>query len=238
MEELKALHDRMLAEQPEGASHDAATCGLCTPGLLETASTTLTGGSVSEKTRTEDEYNKLVSEVEALKAQVAEYSATANEAEVDAKVSAATAELEQQVAALQAQLDTAVAEAETSKQQHEALVAFLEAEQAAQAEAAALEARKAERIEAVKEAAPFTDDYIAENADRWAGLSDDEFAAAINDWKAVAAKAAAAVTEKADDDKDDIVPAETAMKASADKGSNPLVEVMDLRFTGQDIRNI
>lgn len=238
MEELKAIHDRMLAEQPEGASHDASLCPFCAPAVLEAASTTLSGGSVSEKTYTEDEYNELASQVEALKAQVADLTATASEAEVDAKVSVATAELEQQVADLQAQLDTSVAEAATSKQQFESLVSYLEAEEVARAEAEALEARKSERIEAVKEAAPFSDDYISENADRWAALSDDEFAAAIEDWKTVAAKAVATVTDSVDNKKDDNIPAETAMKASADQGSNPLTEIMDLRFSGQDIRNV
>lgn len=238
MEELKALHDRMLSEQPEGATHVASECGFCTPELREAASTTLTGGSVSEKTYSETEYNELASQVEALKAQVAELTATAGEAEVDAKVSAATAELEQQVADLQAKLDTSAAEAATAKKQHDDLLAYLEAEETAKAEAAAREARKAQRIEAVKEAAPFSDEYIAENADRWAGFSDEEFAAAIEDWKTVAAKAAASVVDKADEDTDPVIPAETAMKASADKGSNPLTEIMDLRFTGQSINNI
>lgn len=237
MEELKALHDRMLTEQPEGASHDPSNCGFCTPDLLEAASTTLTGGSVSDKTYSEAEYNQLASQVEALKAQVAELTATAGEAQIEAKISAATAELEQQVADLQAKLDTSVAEAEAAKKQHEDLVSYLEAEESAKAEAAAYEARKAQRIEAVKEAAPFSDEYISENADRWAGLSDEEFAAAVEDWKTVAAKAAAKVVEKAGDE-DEGIPAETAMKASADQGSNPLAEIMDLRFAGQDIRNI
>jgi hypothetical protein len=194
---------------------------------------------VSEKTYSEAEYAQLASEVEALRARVAELSAMASEAEVEAKVSAATAELEQRVADLQARLDTTVAEAATANKQHDDLVAYLEAEDASKAEAAAFEARKAERIALVKEAAPFTDDYISENADRWAAQSEDEFAAAIEDWKTVAAKAA--VASKGDDEKkDDEIPAETAMQASADNPGtgSAMKDLMALRFAGTDIRNL
>lgn len=190
---------------------------------------------MADKTYSEDEYSVLANQVEELTAKVVELTAAAGDAEVDSRVAAAKVEAEESIAALQAQLDTATVEAETAKQAHADLIAYLEAEQVAAAEAAALEVRKAERVAQVKEIASFSDDYVDAHADRWASLPDEAFEATLEDWKAIASKAPAAKSDEGD------IPAATALTATRSgtaTKSSPLAEVLNLRATGTDIRTI
>lgn len=230
---LQALHDQLLLEKPEEASHDAAYCGFClatvTAVTAENASDLTNGGSVSEpKTYTEAEFTSAISEVADLKAQLAELTLAAGASEVDAKVAEAVAGVEATVAELQSKLDAAVLEAQAAKDELAARIAA-EAEAVAAAQAAEeLAARKETRLAQVKEHASFPEDYLAENADRFAAMSDDDFEAALADWKVVAAKPVSGE-----------IPAVTAMTAArTTDGSNPLKEVFALRSAGVDTRSI
>lgn len=185
---------------------------------------------MSDKTYTEDEYNALVAKVTDLEAKVSELTAATETSATDAAVAAAKVELEAQIADLQSKLDTATLEAEAAKKSHDDLVEYFEGEAAAIQAAAELEARKSERVAAVKEAASFPDEYLEANADRFAAMSDEQFEAALEDWKAIAPKGTA---------KDDI-PSTTAMTASRSNDSTPnvLSEVMGFRFQGVDTRTV
>lgn len=232
---LNDLHDLLLELKPEGSSHDEATCDFCLGVVNEvaSASTDSSGGSVSEKTYTEAEFNALAGEVADLKGKLVELSAAAEASNVDARIAAAKAEVEAQVADLQSKLDAAVLEAEAVKTEKEAIVAFLEGEKTAAEEAAALLARKDERLAKVKEAASFPETYLAENADRFAAMSDEAFEAALEDWKAAGVKKAEAASGAGE------IPDATAMTASrSTDGSNPLAEVLGLRFQGVDTRTV
>lgn len=186
---------------------------------------------MSEKTYTEDEYNALVAKVTDLEAKVSELTAATETSATDAAIAAAKVELEAQIADLQSKLDTATLEAEAAKKSHDDLVGYLEGEAAAIQAASELDARKTERLAAVKEAASFPDEYLESNADRFAAMSDEQFAAALEDWKTIAPKSTSA--------KDDI-PSTTAMAASRSNDSTPnvLSEVMGLRFEGVDTRTV
>lgn len=230
---LKAIHDELMERRPDDASHDAASCLFCSPGV-DTASAPSSGGSVSDKTYTEEEYNALSSQVATLEAKVVELADAAKESVVDAKVAEVKAELEAKVASVQSQLDTTTIECEAAKNERDAIVAYLEAEVASATEAAEREAKRDERVAAVKDAASFPDEYLEANADRFVAMSDEAFEAAIADWKAVAAKAPAKKT-------DETIPSATAMTAarSTDSGSTSVLsEVLGLRFAGIDTRTV
>lgn len=186
------------------------------------------------KTYSEAEYNEAAGKVAALEAKVAELSKAVEADEVAAKIAEAKAEADAQVADLQAKLDVATAEAATAKEAHESLVAFLDDTAKAEAEAAAFETAKAERIAAIKEAAPaLPEEYLTENADRFAKMDEEAFQASLDGFKAVAAKAPAGKSE---------IPAQTAMTAartiSDDATPSPLRDVLSLRFEGVDTRTI
>lgn len=184
------------------------------------------------KTYTEEEHKALLDTVADLTAKVAELTTASTASETDAKIAAAKAELEAQIAELQTKLDAATLEAQAAKEDRDSTVSYLESEAAAAEAAAAITARKDERIAKVKEAASFPDEYLEENADRFAAMSDEEFEKALADWAVIAPKKAGSTDTK--------IPATTAMTASATTTGTESVlsEVMDLRFKGVDVRTI
>lgn len=229
---LKTLHDRLLEERPDDATHVASDCPFCVDAA-EIASANLTGGSVADtKTYTEEEHAALLAQVADLTAKIAELTTATATSQTDAAVAAAKAELEAQISDLQAKLDTAVLEAQAAKEDRDATVSYLEGEAAAVEAAAAIAARKDERMAKVKEVASFPDEYLTENADRFAAMSDEEFEKALEDWKVIAPKKAGST--------DDKIPAKTAMTAASTSTNtpSPLSEVMDLRFSGVDVRSV
>jgi hypothetical protein len=136
-----------------------------------------------------------------LQAKLDELTAAKDAEGVEAKISEIKAQYDGEVAELQTQLDAVTIERDTYKSEFETFKAELqEAADAASAEAAA-EARKEERVAAVKEVANFSDDDIEARSTRWAALNDEDFASLIEDYKSVAeaAKAAAAGSEDKSD---------------------------------------
>lgn len=184
---LKAHHDRLMEIKPEDASHDASACLFCTDVEAASASTT-EGGSVEDKTYTEDEHNAVLAQVADLEAKVAELTKAAEGSVVDSKVAEVKAEMETQLADLQAKLDAAVLEAEAVKTKHEAFVAELEQIEAARVGAEEAETRKTERVAAAKEVASFPDAYLEDNAERFAAMSDEAWETTLEGWRAIATK--------------------------------------------------
>lgn len=218
--QLKTLHDRLLADKPDGAAHDESSCPLCALEAIDNEGTTFDdqpeGGSMSDdaKTYTEDDLKAAVDKAVAdatseLNAQLSELKNSQEQAEIDKAVAAAQAEADEKIKELQSKLDAAVLEAETEKKAREELEASVEAEKKAAEETAALEAKKGERTEKVKEVASFTDEYIAENSERWALMADEEFDKCVEDWKVIASRV-----------NGDSIPTKTAMTASRDEGGN------------------
>lgn len=186
------------------------------------------------KTYTEAEYNEAAQKVAALEAKVAELSKAQEADEVAAKIAEVEAEAEAKVTDLQAKLDVATAEAATAKEAHEAFVQEIEAFKAAEEAAAAFEQAKAERVAAIKEAVPaLAEEYLTENAERFAKMDEEAFQASLEGFKAVAAKGAPAPKSE--------IPAQTAMTAARTEGGdtpNPLRDVLSLREQGVDTRTI
>lgn len=229
----KELHDKWLEQKPEDASHPE-DCPFCE--LVEEP----TGGAgrpMSDKTYTSEELAAAVAlAVKPLEDRITELEAEDAEAEVEAKIAEAKAELETKISELQTELDVKVAELEAAKSETEAIKSFLEAEAAREAEEAAREERKSARLEQVKENASYSDEYLETHADRWASMSDDEFAGLIDDLKAAGVK-------KSEEKKDDTLPSDTKLNASSEKASQngettALGNVLNLRRAGIDARRV
>lgn len=112
----------------------------------------------------------------------ASQEAAAIEDRIRAAVEAAAAPLQAQVTELQSKLDAAVLEAATA-------VTRAEAAEAAVAEAARateVASRRDARLALVKDAAPgFDEAYLAENAQRWAEMAEEDFAERLLEYAAI-----------------------------------------------------
>jgi hypothetical protein len=199
----RRMHDELLRSMPAGAMHDAEVCPHCS------ASDTPDEPEVSVKTYTEDELRSEVDKAVAdatgtLQARLSELE---GKGAIDAAVAAATDELNARIGELEGQLDAAVLEANTARDAHASVVAWLEAEATTAAQAAEIASRRAERLDAVKEIANFTDGQLEERADRWASMNDVEFAALLDDYRAVTRPDGAGAAP---------IPTATAMTAAAE----------------------
>lgn len=226
---MKALHDMLLALKPEDVEHE---CALCQEDFVEIASHP--GGTVSDKTYTEEQYNALAAQVEELKAQIAGFQAAAASDEVDAKVAEAKAEAAEQIAKIQADLDAAVLKASVAEEALANTVAYLEATAAEQAEKAEREARKDERLAALKEVANFPEDFLSENADRFAGMDDETWEATLAGFKAQKA-----ALESATPETEPGIPVTQALVASRSQSEiSPLQMIKAVHADGQDLRTV
>jgi hypothetical protein len=113
-----------------------------------------------------------------LTSRIAELEGSAQQTEVEQMKS----DLEARISELEGKLDAAVLEATAAKEEKAALEQTIEDEKAAAEEAAAVTARREERLQKVKEVANFPDTYLAENADRFAAMSDEDFNARLEEW--------------------------------------------------------
>ena len=156
---------------------------------------------------------------------------------VEARIAEARAEGEAKVTDLQARLDESVITAEAATKDKDEILAWLESEKEAAAQQAALEERRGARVEQVAAVASFPEEYVKENADRWASLEDEAFASLLVDYKTVAEKAAAGKQESGS-----TIPTQTAMQAARENdGGNKggaYREVFALRERGVDLRSI
>jgi hypothetical protein len=180
---LKELHDRLLDEKPEGAVHEADSCPFCT-AMEESAD----GGN--DMTYTEDELKAKVDEavqaaIQERDAKIADLSAAQQTSETAKAVSDAVAAKDTELADLRGELDKAVLEAANAKADRDAVVAWLEGEKTAAEQRDAAAARKDTRLAKLKEVAHFPDDYLEQNADRFAAMSDEEFDARCTEYAAL-----------------------------------------------------
>jgi hypothetical protein len=233
--DFKAEHDKMLAEKPEGVEHDTDNCQFCSASE---------GGDMS-KTYTEDEVRAAVEEALApVQAELDTIRASEAEEAVATKVAEAVAAKDAEISELHGTIDTLTLRAEKAEADYDAVIAWLDSEKTAAEEAAALAARKEERLAAVKEVASFAEDYIEANADRWVALDDTAFASLLDDWKAVAeaSKSVAKADEDAEGDDLADAPVATAMKASRDNEGgdkwSDFREVFRMPLMGTDLTTL
>jgi hypothetical protein len=137
-------------------------------------------------------------------------SQSAEQAQQEA-IDAAVAEKVAENAELQTKLDAATLEAATEKKAREDLEAYLAAEKEKVDAKAEADARKDARIEEIKAAElAFTDEWINENADRLAAMSDEDWAAQLDGWKVLANKEAS---------DDGTIPTHTSLNAAREESN-------------------
>lgn len=202
--ELKVLHDQLLAAKPDEATHDEATCPLCALGADATHDTN-SGGSMPESFTQADLEAAVAAATSDLQKRLEELGAQVRDTEVGQAVAEAVAARETEVSELQTKLDAAEAArtaaenklSETEKYWTDAISAAEEAAQVA--------ARRDERVAEAKSAGVLADAYVDEHADRFAAMSDEDFKARLDEWRAIAAAAGT---------KTDDIPATTALNAA------------------------
>lgn len=232
MADLKEMHDRMVAQIPDGATHNPDTCTLC----MESAST---GDDMPDKTFTEAEHQAALAlavaeAVKPLQDQITELNASQETAEVEAKITEATRELTEKLAAAEAERDTAVIERQNAADELANVTSYLEGVASEEAAKAAAEAVRDERIAKVADVAAFEEDYVEKNAERWAAMDEESFDALLDDYKAAGAKPATAAGEST-------MPKGTALQAAretAGSATDPVKDVIRLRDRRIDPRHI
>lgn len=227
---LKDLHDKWLAEKPEGATHDAVGCPHCNPDL----STNSDGGG-DMKTFTEDEYN------EGVQAAVANLKSEADTkiADLESRITALTeaasnAEEQSEIAKVQTELDKAEIRVADAEKRYTDVVAYLQAEADAAAEAVEREEKRDARRSAMKEHTSLSDEKIEERLDLWVAMADEAFEAHLEDLKALSA----ASREDAGANTGSRETAMSNVRDDKSSKSSASIDVFSARNAGIDIRNI
>ena len=188
------------------------------------------------KTYTEDEFTTAVQEAVAPLQAAAEAKVSELQSELDAvKAHQAKGEAEGRIAELQVELDKAEIRVADATTKYDELVAYLEAEVQAQAEAAAQESLRETRAAALAESTPLAQERIEEIVNRFIAMDDESFAALVEDYKTVSS---ASVKETEETNVE--IPRETAMSNVRDDESTAkgYSSVFAARNAGTDIRYI
>ena len=237
---LREFHDLLLNQKPESAEHDQKDCPFCNEDGdhdhddQENSNDYSIGGG-DMKTYTEDEFTAAVTEAVTPLQAAADAKVAELQAEIDdLRTSQARSEVEGQIAELQADLDKAEIRVVEAERKYDELVDYLQATAAAESAAEAELLRRSERLDAVRAAAPFSDDYIDANLDRWVAMEDEAFQAVLEDWKTVSSSIRKDDVEEASVE----VPAETAMSnvRNEDHGGSVAASVFAARSHGVDVR--
>ena len=227
--DAKRLHDQLLAEKPEGATHSRETCDLC-------SATNTPEGGTHVKTYTEEEMQAALEEhTSELQARLDELESAARASEVETQVEAARAEAQAEIAEIRSQLDNAVLEAQAAKAELESVKSYLAEEAEKAARESEIASRREERLAKVKEVASFPEEYLEANAERFAAMSDEDFAEKVAEWAMLSAKAPHT----------DGIPSKTALTAAREvaggadpKGKGLVREMLNGILTGVDPRSL
>lgn len=232
--ELKVIHDRLLAEKPEDAEHDADQCVLCALEDPDNQATT-PGGSMPESFTQEDVDAAVADATAGLQKRLSDLEGQVQETEVGKAVAAAIAPKDASINELQSKLDAAEAARTAAESKLAETEQYWTAAIAEHEQAVAFAARRDARVAAAKEASVFSDEYVAEHADRFAAMEDADFSARLEEWRLIAAdrenKVDAAASSK--------VPATTALQASRvdeNKSGSALTYISEMRTKGHDPR--
>lgn len=227
---IKDMHDSVI--QSSGLEHNAEECEICS------ASLEALGGTVSGETFTKEQVDaKLAEALAPLQAKLDELESEKNEAAVDEKIAEAQKAADEKVVAIQADLDAAKIAQAAAEQERDAAqksltdtLSYLESEKEAAEAAAEAESKKAERVEAVKEAAAFDDDYLQANAERWSKMDEELFTATLEEYKVLSAKAGKKTESK--------IPSSTKLETASEQNGEKsnLGALAELRDAGYDAR--
>ena len=196
------LHDDLLAAKPEGARHDSDICPFCVEKASQTTASDPSGSgrpdvSKSETTSTEGGTNPTMSDIsqeahEALlqkavsEAVKATEQALAKKTEELETASAKVKELTDEVASVKAdndrinkELDAAQVKLTSATEE----VSSLKSEIAKVEEAAKTAEIASKRGEQVKNLKLFPEEYVGEQASKWAALDDTAWEERLDEWK-------------------------------------------------------
>jgi hypothetical protein len=157
----KELHDLLLANKPQEAHHDAESCPHCDPQGEPSQEATM-----ADAIFTVEQHEKLLA------------------AAVDEARAAATAAVDAEVL----KLNETLAKAESDLAAKDAEIMDLRSKIEAAAEQERLSALETDRVKVVASVANFTDEQIEARKARWAKMSEDEFAAMLDDYRAIASE--------------------------------------------------
>lgn len=180
MDELIKAHDELLANMPEGASHDKTECPVCNPSVIKEPDER---GEV-DKTFTQEQLDAAVEAALApLKTKLQTLEEAAAAEEVDSKVAEAVKAGDEKAAELQDQLDAADLKVSNAEKLLADSLAWIQAvvDEAEQAEKA--ESVKEARTKILKDETSFSDEKIEERIGEWAKLSDEAFEDRLAEWK-------------------------------------------------------
>lgn len=234
MSQLKLEHDRLLAEMPDGATHEADKCFFCTPDNNPSQ-----GGDM--KTYTEDDFTAAVQEAVApIKAELEALRTSHAESEVEARIAAIQAEADEKLVELQTAVDAQESRANELQKANEDLIAYLAAEAQALEEASLLVARKEARKAAVNEVASFTEEQIEAKLDRWAAMSDEAWEEYLDDLKAISTASLDDKTKGAGANLVTGLPVDTAMNHTRTPGNTTpaFVSLYEMLGKGVDPRTL
>lgn len=231
------MHDKLLAEMPEDASHEEAECPFCNDV------NSYGGGDTMTKTYTEDDLTKAVTAAVAPVKEASEAKVAELESELeDLRAAKADEETASEIDGLKAELDKAELRANEAEARIEEITSYLTEQAELEEIASYLDAVKAERIETIN-GFNFDAERVEANLDRWVAMSDDDFAALVDDYTAIV-EASKASIESTEETTEDEVPSETAMShtrtedtASADTSSS-VATVLGARRAGVDVRKL
>ena len=231
---IQDIHDKLIAEKPEEATHDAEACPICNLNLdHSTYVEDISIGGGDMKTYTEEEFTAAVIEAVTPLQAAAEARISEIQAELEvAQADKAKSEVDVQVADMQTELDKAEIRVADAEKRYDDVVAYFEAEAQAVIDAAAIEARKEERLAAVKNATSLSDEVIEARLDRWIAMEDDAFTEMLEDWKTVSTSSRETETVIED------IPLETAMSniRDEDHSGSLAADVLSARGHGIDVR--
>lgn len=159
-----------------------------------------------------------------------ELGAQVQETEVGRAIADAVADKDTQISDLQSQLDAAEAARNAAENQLTEVSQFWADAIAEHEQELELTAKREERTTKAREAGVFSDEYITENADRFAAMSDGDFAARLDEWRLIASKAGTTTSAE---------PKRTALVASAaETPKTRLGFIGELRAARVDPRNL
>lgn len=232
----KEIHDMLLSEKPEDATHEEAECPFCNDNTSVGGGDTMT----EIKTYTEEDLSDAVREALAPVTEAAEAAeARANElaSELEALRAANEAEETQtEVEILKSDLDKATLRAEEAEARVEEVLSYFNELSELEEIAKYLEDVKAERLDALKDFA-FSEERIEANIDRWVAMSEEDFAALVEDYEAIHSASKASL--KVEEETEEVAP-ETAMSNTRSEGTkeSPARLVYSGVRSGTDIRRL
>lgn len=205
----------------------------------EFASVSHPRGGDMDKTYTEEDLQAAVAAaVKPLQAQFDELKAQADADAVTTQIADLETAHAAAIAELQQKLDESVIAATAATEDRDKFVAWLEGEKTAAEEAALRTARTDERVSKIKEVANFSDEFVAENTERWVAMADEDFDVVVEGYKA--AIAAATKSGKPETKEVDLSTGMSGERdtASAKNGMSNVRSVLNMRRQGIDPRTV